>query len=351
MIRQALDFLAFGLMIIAAGAATLTAGPASAAPVSYTATTTLTTLKRGNVTFAIDQINDGQTSATLQSGFGAEESTGDILFTFAGPTDLSQFTLWNNIVVDSWGGIVDFSLEFLDSNNASLGQSNHVAVSNQVAPLQIALSQKGVRAVRLHVSSSKSRIEIREVRFEGQRSKPGSFTTACSAVGALGFPLATTTVTRSSNPLHRGAIVIPASYPVGPLRPYNDAQDNRVFIDSFRLIPTTLRHVCQIVIRVRGSTPGYVGADDYVRVFLPKQGGVILNDGTGWNTAKGSVLQPGMTLTSFLADWTYDLTINSSIAAMQQPLADALATGPNFLDVVVYDDSLVKDISVTYTLY
>lgn len=330
---------------------------AASASVPYTPSTTLAVLQVDSYTFPITQINDGQKGAQALNGFGTKAESGDIIFTFAGPTDLSSFTLWNNIVVDGIGGIKTFTLEFFGAGNVSLGQSSHVAVADQAAPLTIPLSRQGVRKVRLHVDSSQDRIEIREVEFEGTPAKPPSFTMACNEVKGLGFSLKQVNVTRTSNPVLRGAIAVPGqsstgpySYSAGPLRAYGNASPDRVFVDSFPLIPPSGQKVCQIVVNVAGSS-GAVGAADSLNIFLPKANGLILNAGT-WQTGVGSLLLPGKTLTNNMGPWTHSLTISSAVAAMRPALDAAMLSGvPNSVDVVVLDDSRVTSVSVTYTVY
>jgi hypothetical protein len=329
----------------------LFASPSAATPVAYAPSSTLQPLVINTTTFTLAQINDGEKSPTLPKGFATKAKTGDILFTFNSPTDLTQFTLWNNVVVDSIGGVTAYKLEFLDSSDNVIGQSSYTAVPNQVAPQPVALTLNGVSKVRLHVDSSSTRIEIREVEFEGQRSKPASYTVSCNEIRGMGFPVSATTITRSSGAMDRGAVVVPSAYySLGPLRGYNNGQADRIFVDSFPLIPDAKKqHVCELRLKVRG-TSGNVGNNDSLNVFLPRSAGQIVG-ALGWVTAVGTPL-PGKKLTNNMtpSPWIYDLTINSSFA-MHQALADALAGPVNSLDVVVQDDSLVKDITAVYAVY
>lgn len=333
------------------GALLFAAAPAAAAPVPYTPSASLPGLQINALTFPIGQINDGEKSPTKPSGYASTAAAGDILFTFAGPTDLTQFSLWNNIVVDGIGGIKTFSLEFYDANGVSMGQTAYTAVSNQSLPLQIPLSRQGVLKVKLHVATSQNRIEIREVEFEGLASRPPeSFTQDCAAIKRLGYTLTTQTIQRSSNAVNRGVIVLPFSYGVGPLRAYGDTAPDRVFIDSFPLVPVRGKRVCQIDVLVAGSS-GSVANNDGVSVFLPSKDGVAFKDKVGWLAAMGSSLKPSKALTDNLGPWTYDLQITGSNPTMAPALAAALATGPNFLDIFVQDDSVVNSAKVTYTIY
>jgi hypothetical protein len=209
----------------------------------------------------------------------------------------------------------------------------------------------------MHVASAYDRIEIREVQFAGKPSKPGSFTQNCAQVRRLGYPVTTYVIQRSSNAVDRGAIVIrnPStptssySYAVGPLRAYGDASMDRIFIDSFPLVPDG-KKVCQIDVSVAGST-GRANNNDGIAVFLPKAAGMTFRDQLGWDPAKGAPLRPSKILTDNLGPWTYDLSITGSNPAMAPVLADALAGTVNFLDIFVQDDSLVRSAKVTYTLY
>lgn len=337
-----------------AGALFIAAAPAAAQSLAYTPTTNLTPLVVGTTTFPIAQINDGANGPTALNGFGSNVSSGDIVFRFAAPVDLSGFRLWNNIVVDSTGGARDFTLRFLDSNNNIIAQSSHQA-PNAAPPFQAAFSQSGVSSVVMHVASAYGRIEIREVEFRGKISKPSSFSQSCDQVRRLGYPVTPYTIQRSSNAVDRGAIVIRTastpvwSYAVGPLRAYGDAAADRIFIDSFPLLPDG-KSVCQIDVSVAGST-GSVNNNDGIAVFLPKADGMTFRDKTGWDPAKGSPLRPSKLLTDNLGPWTYDLSITGSDAAMAPILAAALAGPVKKLDIFVQDDSLVKSSKVTYLTY
>lgn len=334
------------------GALFIAAEPAAAQQLTYTPSTNLTPLKVGTTRFPIAQINDSTTGPTALNGFGSNVTSGDITFEFAMPMDLTNFSLWNNIVVDDRGGAKDFTLSFFDAAGNSLGQSSHQA-PNVAPPFQTALNQSGVSSVVMHVTSAYGRIEIREVQFSGKPSKPGSFTQSCAEVRRLGYPVTTYTIQRSSNAVNRGAVVLGPganySYAVGPLRAYGDASLDRIFIDSFPLVPER-KKVCQIDVSVAGST-GNASNNDGISVFLPKAAGMAFRDQVGWDPAKGSSLLPSKVLTDNLGPWTYELSITGSNPTMAPALVAALAGGVNSLDIFVQDDSLVKSAKVTYTLY
>ncbi|HEX8623985.1 MAG TPA: hypothetical protein VF782_02785 [Allosphingosinicella sp.] len=335
-----------------AGALFTATAPATAQPLTYIPTTNLTPLQFGTTSFPIKQINDATTGPAAINGFGSNVTSGEITFSFATPMDLTNFSLWNNIVVDSQGGVKDFTLSFFNAAGTSLGQTSHQA-PNAAPPFQAALSQTGVSSVVMNVASAYGRIEIREVQFSGQPSKPASFTQSCAEVRRLGYPVTTHTIQRSSNAVDRGAIVIGQgpgySYAVGPLRAYGDSSLDRVFIDSFPLVPDR-KKVCQIDVSVAGST-GSANNNDGISLFLPKAAGMAFRDQVGWDPAKGTSLRPSKALTDNLGPWTYNLSITSSNPTMAPPLAAALAGGVNALDIFVQDDSLVKSAKVTYSLY
>ncbi len=337
--------------VLCAGTLFIAAAPA-AAQLTYTPTTNLTPLQVGTNLLSIKQINDATTGPTAINGFGSNVTSGEITFSFATPMDLTSFSLWNNIVAGPLGGVNDFSLSFFDAAGNPLGQTSHQA-PNAVPPFQGALSRTGVSLVVMHVASAYGRIEIREVQFGGQPSKPGSFTQSCAQVRRLGYPVTTYTIQRSSNAVDRGAVVIGQgagySYAVGPLRAYGDANLDRIFIDSFPLVPDR-KKVCQIDVAVAGST-GSANNNDGISVFLPKAAGMAFRGLAGWDPAKGSSLLPSKALTDNLGPWTYDLSITGSNPTMAPPLAAALAGGVNSLDIFVQDDSLVKSAKVTYSLY
>jgi hypothetical protein len=334
------------------GALFIAAAPSAAQQLTYTPTTNLTPLQVGTTTFPIAQINDSTTGPTLLNGFGSDVTSGDITFKFATPVDLTRFSLWNDIVVDSLGGAKDFTLSFLDAAGHTLAQSAYQA-PNVAPPFQVALSQSGVSSVVMHVASAYDRIEIREVQFSGKPSRPLSFTQSCDQVRRLGYKVTALTIQRSSNPVDRGAIVIGQgpnhSYAAGPLRAYGDASPDRIFIDSFPLVPDR-KSVCEIDVSVAGSS-GSVNNNDGISVFLPKAAGMAFRDQVGWDPAKGSPLRPSKALTDNMGPWTYDLSITGSNPAMAPALTDALAGGVNALDIFVQDDSLVKSAKVTYLIY
>jgi hypothetical protein len=337
-----------------AGALLLAAAPLAAQQVSYTPSTNLQALGP----YLIGQINDNPPSQIApNSGFASASQAGDITFTFAGPTELTGFDLHNNIVVDAKGGIENFTLEFFDSSGLPLGQTAIIPAgpANQVAPTHVPLAWAGVKSVVLHVLSSHGppgpfqRIEIREVEFQGA---PASFSLDCAAVRRLGYALTTQTITRTSNAVNRGAITIPYSYSVGPLRVYGDNNVNRMFIDSFPLNPDRRRHVCQAEVAVSGSSAS-VNNNDGVSIFLPSNGGQIWEDHVGWRLSRGNPLRTWV-LTDNLGPWTRNLTLTGQDPTMVGALGAALAStipGGPYIDVWVHDDSVVNSVSVTYTLY
>jgi hypothetical protein len=325
------------------------AAPALAQSLPYTPTTGLPTLHVGTAAFPINQIGDGIDGPAVANGFGSSATSGDITFTFATPMDLTGFELRNNIIVDAIGGVKHFTLSFFAANGSPLGQSAHLASTpNAVNPILVSMTRAGVSRVVMHVIDSHTRIEIREVRFQG---RPASYTLSCAQVGHLGFGLTTQTIQRSSNAVDRGAITIPHSYAVGPLRAYGDASANRMFIDSFPLNPNRERHVCGADVTVTGSS-GNVSNNDSANVFLPSSAGTIWWDLHGWE--HGSPLSPNKALTNNMGPWTYNLAVTGANPAMAQPLADALHSlipGGPYIDIWVHDDSVVNSVNITYTLY
>ena len=179
--------------------------------------------------------------------------------------------------------------------------------------------------------------------------KPASFGATCAAVQAMGFTITTMTVHHNGTAYPRaGSYAIPGStYGLGPLRKYGEANINRVLIDSFPLVrmPTPVQRVCRIDVTVKGKSVN-TGNNDFLDVFAPSASGLILSNGHWMN---GAVLG-GRGLNDQSGSWTFNLAIVGG-GNMATPLANAMASGLDALDLVVADDSLVTSADFVYSIY
>lgn len=157
-------------------------------------------IANGNSTFPLQQIRDGNKSEL--NGFqGRDNATGWIKFDLDKAYTLNQFFLWNDINVRA-EGIQRFSLTFLDGSGNPIstspafsakpgrtpGQAVNLSSYSPINPVQIFdfPAVAGVKSVRLNVLSLlgqdntfRSRVEIREVAFNGPSGSGGADAMRC----------------------------------------------------------------------------------------------------------------------------------------------------------------------------
>lgn len=137
--------------------------------------TVTSTIPVGNSSFPLSQIADGIANPALPfNGFqGQENTTGLIAFTLDQTYDITGIHLWNDINVQA-EGVKTYKLNFYDAANNLVGTKGPFNVGASVFDPQPESFAPvvGVRRVEMVIesiqtSSSRKRVEIREVAFEG----------------------------------------------------------------------------------------------------------------------------------------------------------------------------------------
>lgn len=145
----------------------------------------------------INQIADGD-SSNFNGYAGADGMVGIISLDLLGNFDLQSFTLWNDINVNR-EGVETFRLHFFDaSGNLIQSTSTLIAPVGQFAPQTYTfastvqdVSKVDLEMLTLLTGGVGSRIEIREVAFNGEPSSPVPLPAALwlfsSALAGFGF--------------------------------------------------------------------------------------------------------------------------------------------------------------------
>jgi hypothetical protein len=144
----------------------------------------------------INQISDGDT-ANFNGYAGADGVVGIITLDLLGNFDLQSFTLWNDINVVH-EGVETFKLHFYDASDtfiqstatlsAPVGQTPGQTYSFASSVLNV--SKVDLETLTLLSSVHGSRIEIREVAFDGAQSVSGSPVPEPGTILLLGSGLA-----------------------------------------------------------------------------------------------------------------------------------------------------------------
>ena len=139
----------------------------------YTASSDLIPLNLGGAygEFSLTEINDGIISDAYPfNGFATSSQTGSIRFDFDTIFNLDSSTLWNDINVGN-EGIRSFSLAFFnaDNNEITTGFSTEFTAVSMFDGQVFSFAQQvaNVSWVNLEILNASSRIEIREVGFDG----------------------------------------------------------------------------------------------------------------------------------------------------------------------------------------
>ena len=144
---------------------------ALAAPMPYSATTSMPTLTLNGVTYDIGNLNNGNTSAV--DGFASSGPTGAITLELERCGSLRGFTIYNNINATK-NGVKTFELKYYGEHGTLLG-SQVVNVNNTAPSQTIAVFggtsnplMKFVHRIEMNITASfDSRAEIREIVLDG----------------------------------------------------------------------------------------------------------------------------------------------------------------------------------------
>jgi len=184
-INQAYTIIGFGIAILASSPshAALIQGSSFIAPSTSIPPCDISIC--GGFGTDINQIADGD-SSNFNGYAGADGVVGIISLDLLGSFDLQSFTLWNDLNVN-YEGVESFKLHFFDANdNLIQSTSTLIAPTGQFDPqtYTFASTVQGVSKVdfetlTLLTGGFGSRIEIREVAFNGEPSDPCPYPPLC----------------------------------------------------------------------------------------------------------------------------------------------------------------------------
>lgn len=342
---------------ICCAAATLLGSMAAnaAGNVPYTPTTDLSPpITVSGTTLDLSMINDNKMGPGDLNGFAVIANSGSIKFEFASPQNFATFKIWNNIIVDEYGGAEKISLTFLDQNGNDIGGGfGPTTIKNDDAgAISIPVTAQNAQYAQLFIESAypyagQPQVEIREIEFLGAVKQSYSDKN-CEELRRHNM-LTKLTIKHKIPEPRKGAIVIGAgkSYAVGKPRGYDDSSMDNIFIDSFPLVPEG-KTVCDAHVLASGRTPASESKDS-INTYIADHNGMIVKGGK-W-TSRPQVVESyvpgGFNPLPAGGNWTYKWWINSQTPG----IGSALLNGPNSIDVHAQDDTNVGSVVVDYWVY